>query len=280
MGKGRCESYCLSAGIASVEIFSVRETQAEPLLTVSRKYSTGMKPTIVHNWPRRLSDAAQIQRGTLAPLIDLYGTPPDEGLILGIECVFHESFGKVYCSAVLMRYPGFTEIERSLGEDDIPFPYALELSSFREGKVICKTLEKIKATPDLIMIHGDGVNSPSGIGVAVHIGIIFNIASIGCFRRFRTGERPRVARKKGSVRKIVRDKREIAAVFRSKFQVKPIYISPGYKVGLDDSVRIVQSMLRGFRMPEPIRVPHLLVMRHKSAVEKADKPAEVVRDGG
>lgn len=236
-----------------------------------------MKPKIIHKWPRRLSDAAQIQRDTIMPLSDLYGTPPNEGLILGIECAFDSVLGKVYCAAVLMRYPGFNEVERSMEEDEIPFPYTLELAAFREGKVICKALEKIKAIPDLLMIHGDGVNAPGGVGVASHIGIIFDIASIGCFRRFRTGDRPRVRREKGSITKIVRDKREIAAAFRTKHKVKPIYISSGYKVGLDDSVRIVQSMLRGFRMPEPIRVPHLLVMRHKTGAAKLASDVRVGR---
>lgn len=223
-----------------------------------------MKPKIIHSWPRRLSDAAQIQRETIVPLSDLYGAPPDGGLILGIECAFDVALGKVYCAAVLMRYPGFDEVERSIEEDEIPFPYTLELAAFREGKVICKALEKIQAIPDLLMIQGDGVNAPGGVGVASHIGIIFDTPSIGCFRRFRTGDRPRVRKDKGSITKIVRDKREIAAAFRSKHGVKPIYIASGYRVSLDESVRFVQSMLRGFRMPEPIRVPHLLVMRCKT----------------
>jgi len=229
-----------------------------------------LKPIIEHEWLKRTSDATRIQRDIIKPRVDLYGSAPAEGLALGIECAFRENARKVYCAAVLIRYPGFTEIERSLAEEDTPFPYVAELSSFREGKVICKALETIQTKPDFIMIHGEGINAPSGIGVATHIGVLFDIPTIGCSRRLRFGVRPRVGKVRGAMTKMAIEGRDVAMVVRSKSDTKPIFISPGYKIGLDDSVRLVMSMIRGFRTPEPIRVPHLLVMRMKNEAEKID----------
>lgn len=227
-----------------------------------------MKPRLVHDWPRRMSDAARIQRETILPLVDLYGTAPEDGLVLGIECVFNEPVRKVYCAAVLMRYPGFSEVERSIIEAESPFPYNPELGSFREGQAICKALERISARPDLLMVHGDGVNNPSGVGVATHMGIIFEIPAIGCFRRMRTGERPKVGKLKGDQMRISMGGKDVAVAMRSKEETKPIYVSPGYKISLDDSVKLVNSMLRGFRTPEPIRVPHLLLTRYRNSKKK------------
>lgn len=230
-----------------------------------------MKPRIVHEWPRRMSDAARIKKEVIAPLVDLYGSAPDNGLVLGIEAVINEPSRRVYCAVALMRYPGFTEIDRNMAEDDTPFAHTPELASFREGRAICKAVERIQTRPDLIMIHGDGINAPGGIGVANHIGAIFEIPTIGCFRRLRFGERPKVGDAKGSVTKILRDGKEVAAALRSKEGTKPIYISPGYQISLDDSVALVQSMLRGFRTPEPIRVPHLLATRFRNAQKKSGR---------
>lgn len=227
-----------------------------------------MKVKTLHDWPRRLSDATRIQRELLAPQVDLYGSIPDQGLIVGIECVFSEPYHKVFCAAVLMRYPGFTEVERSLAEDDLPFPFNLDLMSFREGKTICRALEGILAQPDILMISGDGINSPSGVGVATHMGILYDTPSIGCFRRLRTAEKPRVRREKGSQTPISQNGRQVAIALRSKANVKSIYVSPGYKIGFDDSVRLVFSMLRGFRTPEPIRVSHLLATQRRTEFVK------------
>ncbi|HSH00144.1 MAG TPA: endonuclease V [candidate division Zixibacteria bacterium] len=233
-----------------------------------------MKPRIVHDWPRRMSECAKIQKELLLPLLDLYGSVPDEGLVLGIEAVTLEPARKIYCAATLMRYPGFTEVERNLSEDDIPFPFSLELNSFREGRVIVKTLEKIQARPDLIMVHGDGINNPSGVGLACHLGIIYEIPAIGCFRRLRGAERPKVGRAKGAQAKIVSDGREVAVALRSKEETKPIFVSPGYKISLDEAVAKTLSMLRGFRTPEPIRVPHLLATRQRSSQKRMYRTQE------
>ena len=233
-----------------------------------------MRPHILHDWPRRTSEAARIQREILKPLHELYGLTPDCGLVLGIEVAFNENLRKVYCASVLMRYPGFSELERGFAEADTPFPPNSDLHSFREGGVICKSLENIKATPDFLMIQGEGVNAISEIGIATHMGMIFDIPSIGCARRMLSAARPKVGKFKGATAKILRDGQEVAIAARTKRKVKPIYISPGYKMGLADSERLVMGMLRGFRTPEPIRVPHLLVMRLKN---ESARLAEVER---
>lgn len=231
-----------------------------------------MKPQIVHSWPGRYSDIRKIQREILAPEIDLYGSPPERGLVLGIECVFREPSQRIYCAAVLMRYPGFTEIERSLLIGKAPFPPNPEISSFREGRTIVEALEQIQAHPDLLMIHGEGVNSVSGIGIATHMGIIYDIPSVGCSRRrLMSIPKPRVGRPKNSVAKVVREGKEIGIALRSRAGVKSIYISPGYRLGMSESLQFVRHMLRGFRTPEPIRVAHLLATRLRSQTERQER---------
>ncbi len=227
-----------------------------------------MKPEIIHNWSRRYSEIVKIQKNILEPKTDLYGSAPDSGLVLGIECAFKESSQRVYCAAVLFRYPGLSEIERSIVSADAPFPPNPEISSFREGPVISQALEKIEAHPDLLMVHGEGISAISGIGIATHLGIIYEIPSIGCSRKIPPAPKPRVRRPKNSQAKVIRDNREIAIALRAREGVKSIYVSPGYRIGLNDSVQFVIHMLRGFRTPEPIRVAHLLATRFRSQSER------------
>ncbi len=183
-----------------------------------------MKPANIHKWPRRYSEIVQIQESFLAPKADLYGSVSDSGLVLGIECAFRESSHRVYCAAVLFRYPVLTEIERSLVSAEIPFPRNPEISSFREGQVITQALDKIEAHPDLIMVHGEGISGINGIGIATHLGIMYDIPTIGCSRKIPPAEKPRVRRQKHSQSKVVRDSREIGVALRAKEGVKSIYI--------------------------------------------------------
>lgn len=54
------------------------------------------------------------------------------------------------------------------------------------------------------------------------------------------------------------DKEEkIGAVLRTKKGVKPIFISPGNIVDIDSAIKIIMSVVKKYRLPEPIRAAHL-----------------------
>src|SRR5256885_765508 len=48
----------------------------------------------------------------------------------------------------------------------------------------------------------------------------------------------------------------IGAVVRSKNGVQPLFVSPGHRIDLDSSVRVVLGCVRGYRLPEPTRLAH------------------------
>ena len=48
----------------------------------------------------------------------------------------------------------------------------------------------------------------------------------------------------------------IGRVLRSKVRSNPLFISPGHRIDLDSSVRVVQDALNGYRLPEPTRQAH------------------------
>ncbi|MFQ5842000.1 MAG: endonuclease V, partial [Thermodesulfobacteriota bacterium] len=46
---------------------------------------------------------------------------------------------------------------------------------------------------------------------------------------------------------------------RTKRGVKPVFVSPGHRINLETSIRVVLKTCRGFRLPEPLRRAHLMV---------------------
>jgi deoxyribonuclease V len=50
-------------------------------------------------------------------------------------------------------------------------------------------------------------------------------------------------------------------IVRTRTGVKPVYVSPGHRMDLDNSVSILLSLCRGYRLPEPLRQAHIFVNR-------------------
>ena len=51
----------------------------------------------------------------------------------------------------------------------------------------------------------------------------------------------------------------IGAALRTRPGVKPIFVSPGHLLSLDDSLEIVQQCIGRYRIPEPTRRAHEMV---------------------
>ena len=50
---------------------------------------------------------------------------------------------------------------------------------------------------------------------------------------------------------------EIGRVLRTRNRVRPLFVSPGHRIGFDRAVRMVLACGRGYRLPEPTRLAHV-----------------------
>ena len=61
--------------------------------------------------------------------------------------------------------------------------------------------------------------------------------------------------------------RIVGAVFSTRKNVKPVFVSPGYKIDLNTSIDLVLKSGRGYRLPEPARQAHNLVKKTATGKE-------------
>lgn len=226
-----------------------------------------MDPIGTLNWPRSRPEAYGLQEQVsrevrLMPLKDY----PE--LVAAVDTAYGFAGETIYVSAVVTTFPELEEVERQSGWADVSFPFVPGLLFYREGPAIVEVLSRLHHTPDLIIVQGHGIAHPAGCGIAGHVGVLYDCPTIGCCRRLLAGRHRDVALHKGSVEPIIFRGQEVGVAYRSKDNVKPIFISPGHLSDIETSQDIIVRCLRGFRLPEPLRYAHSLANGYKRHLEK------------
>ncbi len=213
----------------------------------------------IHSWDVTPAEAIRIQKA-LGERVDLSSLDSTVKIIAGAD-VSLERFGdELFAGIILLSYPDLRPLGHAVHKMKVTFPYIPGLLSFREIPGLMKCLEKLKVRPDLIMVDGQGIAHPRRLGIATHLGILSGIPTVGCAKSvlFGVHSEPRVVGDASPLADPV-TRETLGYVYKSKEKSNPLFISPGHKVSVSDALNVVTGCLKGYRLPEPTRLAHLLV---------------------
>lgn len=219
-----------------------------------------MKIRKLHPWKVSYRDAIEIQR-TLRPKIILKTLSGAIRYVGGTDISSSKKSNKVWAGIVVLSYPELRKVDESWLEGATDFPYIPGLLSFREIPFLLKALKQLRREPDLIFCDGQGIAHPRGLGLASHLGLLTGKPTIGCAKTRLVGEFSEVGKRRGDYSLLSYEGKTVGAVVRTKTNVKPLFISPGYAVTLEDALAVTLNCGGAYRIPEPTRQAHLLVTR-------------------
>lgn len=136
-------------------------------------------------------------------------------------------------------------------------PYVPGFFAFREGPVLRNALHKViewmGTKPDLIVVDGHGTAHPRKFGVACWLGLEMGLPTIGCAKETLVRYTGELAEAVGSRLPVVVEGDTVGHVLRTALGVKPVFVSPGHAVSLEESVRVISALGAGYRVIEPLR---------------------------
>lgn len=171
---------------------------------------------------------------------------------------------RAFTAAVVLDYETQEVLEERVVEGEATLPYVPTFLAFREAPLVTEAVKDLSF--DVLILDGQGIAHPRGVGIASHVGVLLDAATIGVAKRLLCGEVAGEVRV-GSPASIVYHGAEVGYAFKAREGVKPIYISPGHRVSLLSALRIVQGCTRGHRLPEPTRRAHILATAARRKVK-------------
>ena len=244
-----------------------------------------MKALRLHRWNVTPAEARRIQE-ELRHRVELADRVGQVRTVAGADVAFdltrpprsHRG-PRAFAGVVVYRFPEMTEIERASAEHPLRFPYVPGLLSFREAPALLAAFELLRHCPDVIFCDGQGYAHPRRFGIACHLGVLLDCATIGCAKSRLIGTHTLPAARAGAW-KPLRDPHTpggpprrgeiVGAILRTRPGVRPIFVSIGHRVSLARALELTLAVCDGYRIPRPTREADQWVERLKREARGGD----------
>ena len=213
-----------------------------------------------------MEEAIALQRALAATTGTAEPLPPLR-LIAGAHVAY--TGDELVAAAVVLAFPALEVVAQAAVAGHAAFPYVPGLLGFRELPALLAACEQLSPGPDLVLCDAHGIAHPRRFGLASHLGYCLDVPSVGCARSRLVGEHGPVGEPRGSRVWLTDGSQRVGAVVRTRTGVKPVFVSPGFAVGVSDAVEIVLATTARYRMPEPIRQAQMLAKEKKRCTSVA-----------
>ncbi len=216
-----------------------------------------MRRGIQHAWDLAPKEAMALQSRLASEVVrhDDFGPVARIG---GVDVGFEDAGAVTRAAVAVLDRTSLRLAASAIARLPTRFSYVPGLLSFREAPAVLAALAQLDAPPDLLLCDGQGIAHPRRFGIACHLGLLLDLPAIGVAKTRLVGTHDAVPDRRGAWVPLMDGDEVIGAVLRTRAGVKPLYISPGHRVGLQSAIEWVMACLTRYRLPETTRWAHRL----------------------
>ncbi|MFF7147571.1 endonuclease V [Streptomyces griseoaurantiacus] len=205
--------------------------------------------------PATVEEALAVQdalRGEV--ILDEPGPPPGTGRVTGVDVAYDDARDVVAAAAVVLDAATLEPLAEATAVGEVAFPYVPGLLAFREIPAVLAALRALPCDPGLVVCDGYGRAHPRRFGLACHLGVLTGLPVLGVAKNpFTFTHEPPAAPRGSASPLLAEDGEEVGRALRTRAGVKPVFVSAGHRVGLDNACAHTLALTPRYRLPETTR---------------------------
>ncbi|MEW2376214.1 deoxyribonuclease V [Micromonospora sp. NPDC047812] len=222
--------------------------------------------------PGSVAEALAVQE-RLRPLVDLVGPGPAEpATVAGLDVAYAESGDRLAAAVTVLDARTLAVVDSAVSVGRPAFAYVPGLFAFRELPALLDALDRLTVRPELLVCDGHGLAHPRRFGLACHLGVVTGLPAIGVGKTPLLGEWTLPADRRGSWAPLRDGDETVGRVLRTRDGVKPVFVSVGHRMSLDDATARVLALTPRYRLPETTRTADRLCRDALAAAEATARP--------
>jgi deoxyribonuclease V len=131
-------------------------------------------------------------------------------------------------------------------------PYEPGLLAMREGALLEAAVQALPRFPDVLLVDATGRDHPRGAGLALHLGAILGLPTVGVTHRPLVAEGEWPVDERGSGTPLVLNGELVGYWLRTRAGTRPLAVHAAWRTDPDTAADVVLSVCRA-RTPEPLR---------------------------
>jgi deoxyribonuclease V len=109
--------------------------------------------------------------------------------------------------------------------------------ALREGALLERTVRALPIRPEVLLVNATGLDHPRRAGLAIHLGAVLELPTIGVTERRLTGG----------------GEEDLARLVVTQDRARPLVVHSGWRTDLETAMQVVQRLCLRARTPEPLR---------------------------
>ncbi|MFJ5029688.1 endonuclease V [Streptomyces sp. NPDC088560] len=205
-------------------------------------------------WPATEEEARAVQDELRGRVVrDEPGPPPARGHVTGVDVAYDDGLDLVAAAAVVLDAATLEVVAEATAVGRVSFPYVPGLLAFREIPTVLAALDRLPCPPGLVVCDGYGLAHPRRFGLASHLGVLTGLPVVGVAKNPFTFTYDEPGPARGASAALLAGTEEVGRALRTRDGVKPVFVSVGHRVSLDNAVAHTLALTPRYRLPETTR---------------------------